>query len=415
MKKPLFQKRLLFLSMPDLRYILMLSHGKGSYYRARGYAEHLVERGYEIEIVTISEHNLLRPVIEKIKGVRIIHSPDLLWGRLRTGWDPWDCVWRILRIIRNRPDLIKCYDTRPVTVVPAFALKRLLKVPVVMSWGDWWGKGGTAAERSVGWSHRLEQLFLPIETFFEESFHCRADGLIVLSQALRERAIELGVPESKIRVILPGVDSERVRPGDRIRARQALGVPQNCFLYGYAGSLFTRDGELLVEAHRRVIERVPNATAVLIGHTRFRPAENASRNVISTGGKLSYERVLQWFAACDVLLLPLCNSVANRGRWPSKIAEYMAAGRAVVATAVGDVPALFRDASPGVLTAADPQSFAEGILKMYANADRDEMGRRGREIACQQLGWILQTNYVQEFLEQVYEQAQSAFPRPEYA
>ena len=398
-----------------LRNILMLSHGKGSYYRARGYAQHLVERGYDVEVVTISQGNLLRPVVEEINGVRIIHSPDLLWGRLRTGWDAWDCVWRILRLIRTRPDLIKCYDTRPVTLIPAFVLKRLFKVPVVMSWGDWWAKGGTATERSVGLSHHLERLFSPIETFFEESFQRYADGLIVLSQALRNRAMGLGVPESKIRIIVPGVDGERVRPGDRAAAREALGIAEDRFLYGYAGSLFTRDGDFLLEAHRRVMTKLPKATAALIGHTRYRPAESAAKNVISTGGGLSYETVLQWFAACDVLLLPLCDSIANRGRWPSKVAEYMAAGRPVVATAVGDLTALFKDRSAGVLTAADPKSFAEGILTVYANPSRDDMGRKGREIACKQLDWRLQTNYVQGFLEHVYEQAQTVFPRTEYA
>jgi glycosyltransferase involved in cell wall biosynthesis len=353
-------------NMPKLHHILMLSHGKGSYYRARGYAQHLVERGYEVEVVTISERNLLRPVVEEIRGVRIIHSPDLLWGRLRTGWDPWDCAWRILRLLRNRVDLINCYDTRPVSVIPAFTLKRLLNVPVVMSWGDWWGRGGTTAERSAGFSHRLEQLFSPIETFFEEFFHRHADGLIVLSEALRNRAIGLGVPESKIRIIVPGVDSERIRPGDKTAARESLGIAEDCFLYGYAGGLFPRDAELLLEAHRRVSTQVPNATAVLIGHTRYRPADGAFVNLISTG-KMSYEKVLRWFAACDVLLLPLSDSIANRGRWPSKAAEYMATGRPVVATAVGDVARLFADGRAGVLTAASPESFAEGILNPYAD------------------------------------------------
>jgi glycosyltransferase involved in cell wall biosynthesis len=396
----------------------MLSHGLGSYYRARGYAQHLVERGYKVDIVTISERNLLRPVVEEIKGVRIIHSPDLLWGRLRTGWDPWDCVWRIVRFLRTRVDLIKCYDTRPVTVIPAFALKRLLKVPVVMSWGDWWGRGGTSAERSVGFSRRLEQLLSPVETFFEERFHRRADGVIVLSDALRRRAIGLGVPESKIRIIIPGVDTERVRPGDRTVAREALGIAKDRFLYGYAGRLFPKDGELLVEAHRRVLAEVPNATAVLIGHARYharyRPAEGSARNIISTGGGLPYEKVLQWFAACDVLLLPFCDSIANRGRWPSKVAEYMSAARPVVATAVGDVTKLFADGRAGMLTAADPESFAQGILRMHADPDRAEMGYRGREIASRELLWRIQTNYVQKFLHEVYEQAQTPSRESQY-
>ncbi|MFL6354903.1 MAG: glycosyltransferase family 4 protein [Bryobacteraceae bacterium] len=401
--------------MPRLHRILMLSHGKGSYYRARGYAEHLVERGYEVQVVTISERNLISPVLEEIKGVRIIHSPDSMWGRLRTGWDPWDCAWRIARLLRTEVDLIKCYDTRPVSVLPTFALKRLLKVPVIMSWGDWWGRGGTTAERSVGVAHRLEQLFSPVETFFEESFHRYADGLIVLSQALRKRAIGLGVPESKIRIIVPGVDSERVRPGDRTAARHALGIPEHQFLYGYAGGLFPRDGDLLLEAHRRVLEKVSNATAVLIGHTRYQPVEGTAKNVISTGGGLSYDEVLQWFAACDVLLLPLSDSIANRGRWPSKVAEYMAAGRAVVATDVGDIASLFKNGRAGVLTAPDPYSFAQGILNLYARPDRAQMGIEGREVACSRLLWKVQASYVQDFLEHVYEQAKAPCREAQYA
>ena len=393
----------------------MLSHGLGSYRRALGYAQHLVERGYEVQVVSISERNLFRPVVEDIRGVRIIYSPDLLWGRLRTGWDPWDSAWRIFRFLRTRVDLIKCHDTRPVSVIPAFALKRLLKVPLVMNWGDWWGRGGTITERSVGWSHWLEQRFSPIETFFEESFHQHADGLIVLTEALRDRAIRLGIPESKIRIIVPGVDSERVRPEDRTAARRALGLPEEFFVYGYAGRLFPRDAQLLLEAHRRVAPHIPHATAVFIGNTKYRPADAAPVNLICTGGNLSYERVLQWFAACDVLLLPLCDSIANRGRWPFKAGEYMAAGRPVVATAVGDVAKLFADGSAGVLTAANPQSFAEGILKVYADPHRSAMGRRGREIACNQLRWTVQTDHVQGFLEQVYEEAQRSHPQSIYA
>ena len=401
--------------MPKLHNILMLSHGLGSYYRARGYAPHLVRRGYQVEIVTISQRNRWRPLVEEIEGARVIHSPDLLWGRLRTGWDPWDCAWRMLDLLRRPVDLIKCYETRPVTLLPAFALKRLLKVPVVTSWGDWWGRGGTTFERSTGWSHQLDRVFSPVETFFEESFHRYADGMIVLSEALRKRAVALGVPDEKIRTIIPGVDLERVRPGDRAAARQALGIPQDRFLYGYAGKIFPRDAALLMEAHGKVAAQVPDATVVLIGHSNYRGGEGRPSAVITTGGGLSYSTVLQWFAACDVMLLPLADSVANRGRWPSKVAEYMAAERAVVATAVGDVTRLFTDGRAGVLTAPDASSFAEGILRLYGDSKREAMGRTGRAIAREQLQWSTQADRIQDFLECVYEDRNAPATQPEYA
>jgi glycosyltransferase involved in cell wall biosynthesis len=400
--------------MAKLRNILMLSHGLGSYYRARGYAEQLVDRGYQVDVVTISERNRLHPFLEFNKGVRIIHSPDLLWGRLRTGWDAWDCVWRTLRLSGKRVDLIKCYDSRPVSVIPAFALKRLMKVPVVMNWGDWWGRGGTTMERSEGFSHQLDRIFSPIETFFEESFHRHADGVIVMSEALRKRAIALGVPESKIRIIVHGADTERVRPRDRTVARAALGLSQDTLLCGYLGAIFPRDAELLIQAHRRLLAEVPTAKTVLIGHTKYRIAEGAATNLIRTG-QLSYEGVLQWIAACDLMLLPLCDSIANRGRWPSKVVDYMAAGRPVVATNVGDVARLIGEGGAGLLTAANPESLAQGILRLYADPHRSEMGLRGREIACKRLLWTVQTDYLQEFLEQVYEEARRSSRQHEYA
>jgi glycosyltransferase involved in cell wall biosynthesis len=258
-------------------------------------------------------------------------------------------------------------------------------------------------------------MFSPVETYFEESFHRKADGLVVLSEALRQRAISLGVAAGKVRVIIPGVDLDRVRPGDRAAARQALGISSHTFLYGYAGKIFPRDAALLMEAHCKIAAGIADAAVVLIGHANYNSRTYMPGNVLLTGGNLSYATVLKWFAACDVLLLPLCDSIANRGRWPSKVAEYMAAERAVVATAVGDVARLFKDGRAGVLTEPNASAFADGILRVYADPQRDEMGRAGRKIAREQLLWSMQTDLVQNFLEHVYGEFHSACREHEYA
>jgi glycosyltransferase involved in cell wall biosynthesis len=53
-------------------------------------------------------------------------------------------------------------------------------------------------------------------------------------------------------------------------------------------------------------------------------------------GPLAYDQINPYLSACDVCWLPLCDSGANRGRFPFKLGDYMAVGKPVVATAVGD-------------------------------------------------------------------------------
>jgi glycosyltransferase involved in cell wall biosynthesis len=397
--------------MPELRKILMLSHGSGSYQRARGFGEYLAKDGYEVEVVTISEKSHWRGSSRTCDGLRVTQAPDLLCGRLRTGWDAWDSLWRTIRAIQFKPDLIKCYETRPVSALPAFTLRRFFGTPVITSWGDWWGHGGTTFERAVGGKHPFDAIFAPIETYFEEAFHPAADGVIVMSEALRKRALALGVPAHKIRVIHHGIDVDRVKLVDRAEARRALGIAADVPLFGYVGKIFPRDAGLLLEAQHIIQSQLPEAMIALIGNTNYKPLATGIPNLVLTG-LLSEPDLLNWLSACDLFLLPLFDSVANRGRWPSKVPEYMAAQRAVVATAVGDVSGIFSDGVAGILTAANANDFANGVLRLYRDPMRDEMGRRGRQIAAERFAWSVQAKALREFIEEVYQASQANLRAP---
>ena len=52
----------------------------------------------------------------------------------------------------------------------------------------------------------------------------QAAGLAAVSEALRERLIELGVPGSRVQVLRNGVDLELFAPQDRPVARRELGL-----------------------------------------------------------------------------------------------------------------------------------------------------------------------------------------------
>jgi glycosyltransferase involved in cell wall biosynthesis len=81
-------------------------------------------------------------------------------------------------------------------------------------------------------------------------------------------------------------------------------------------------------------------------------------------GFVSQAKLNDYLAACDILWLPLSDTIANRGRWPSKIVDYFAAGRPTVACAVGDIAALLERTEAGVACAPTSSEFARQTLHL---------------------------------------------------
>jgi glycosyltransferase involved in cell wall biosynthesis len=110
---------------------------------------------------------------------------------------------------------------------------------------------------------------------------------------------------------------------------------------------------------------------------------------VTITGRLPFESMLDHLSACEVLALPLSDTIANRGRWPSKVNEYVAVGRPTVACDVGDVASLLRDHDIGLLVRPETGEFAARIDELLADPARAAaMGERAREVA--------QTTYSQD-------------------
>jgi teichuronic acid biosynthesis glycosyltransferase TuaH len=86
----------------------------------------------------------------------------------------------------------------------------------------------------------------------------------------------------------------------------------------------------------------------------------------------SYLRII------DVGVVPYLDTAFNRGSFPLKTLEYLAAGRAVVAT---DLPAIRWLATELVCIAAGPTSFADQVDRLLAQRRTPAMEARRREFA----------------------------------
>ena len=248
------------------RRILMLVFnqvGKGTYWRAFHFACQLVRRGHSVTIVAMARERRFRGRERIVDGVRLVESPDLLWGPLRSGWDVWEALWRCQWTARQAFDLAHAFECRPTVLIPALYVKKTRHIPLVIDWCDWFGQGGSVEERP---NPLLRAGLRPVETFFEEHFRTRADATTVICTTLYAKAVALGVPPATIFSIHDGADVEGLYPQDRHEARRALGLPDGALIIGYVGAIFPRDAQLMACAFDRIRSAQPHARLLLIGY-----------------------------------------------------------------------------------------------------------------------------------------------------
>lgn len=120
----------------------------------------------------------------------------------------------------------------------------------------------------------------------------------------------------------------------------------------YVGSLWFPEGvRYLVEAFSGLIQEHPNAKLVIAGALEKSPRHDnivnqinelrINKSVITTGW-LDTSEVIALLSAADTLVLPQTNHLFSQAALPTKLAEYSAMGKAIIATSVGDVPTYFR-------------------------------------------------------------------------
>jgi len=359
--------------------ILFIVHNQtrkgGAYYRGLNLGAPLARRGHDITLMAIHPTAKWSTVERDLDGVRLVETPDLLWGVGRTGWDPWGTIQRLRWIRKHKFDIIHTVDTRPAVSLPAWLGRRASGASWVADWTDWWGRGGATSERD-GWLVR--SLIGPLEQWFEEKPRPHADGTVVISRALGQRAAELGIDKRTMLLLPPGADPSAIRETSVSAARAACGIPEGK-LIGYLGNIYQRDANLLFEALRLI--KTPNTRLLMVGEPGCQVAEAVQARVAITG-RLPFDTMLDYLSACDVLALPLSDTIANRGRWPSKVNEYVAVGRPTVACDVGDVADLLRDGEIGLLVRPDAEEFAMRLSELLEDPARaSEMGMRAREVA----------------------------------
>jgi len=372
--------------------ILLINHHdtrKTMHFRPGFFARKLALKGHEVTVLCLSDARRFGFELDIQDGVHYVRSPDLFWGKLRTGWDPWSLVNRIHLLRRREFDLVHAFETRPATIHPVRSYLRRCPGPLVMDWIDWWGRGGLIREQRPGW-YRI--LFGRLETFYEEHFRTLADGTTVISHALGERAVALGVPRETIYWIPNGAPVEEfsvVPPGTH---RREFGLPLDATILADSALDVTIGMDLLMETLKCVAREHPAVLFMMTGAKQRELTALAGRHGVAAYfrhlGRLPFGELGKALSCADLFVMPFRDCVANRGRWPGRIGSYMALGRPIVSNPVGEVALLMGQERIGLLAAETPDAFAGKILTLVRDGVlRQELGANARQLAERRFTW----------------------------
>jgi glycosyltransferase involved in cell wall biosynthesis len=239
---------------------------------------------------------------------------------------------------------------------------------------------------------------IPLLERFERLNLNAAARIFVVSEVERRNLLRLGIADEKIIVNPNGVDTERFRPDiGGVKARQELGIKEGEILAGFVGTFGPWHGVLtLAEAITRMPDDRP-VRFLLVGAGRFR--DEVERTIRTAGrkdrviftGHLEHERVPALLDACDILLsphVPLEDGSEFFGS-PTKLFEYMAMGKAIVASRLGQIGDVLEDEEGGLLIEpGNAGQLAEAILRLSGSRDlRERLGNAARRAAVERHTW----------------------------
>ena len=225
-----------------------------------------------------------------------------------------------------------------------------------------------------------------------------AARIFVVSEVERRNLLRAGVRDEKIVVNPNGVDTERFRPnigGERVRHELAIEADET--LVGFVGTFGPWHGVLALS---EAIKLVPDAARIrflMVGSGSLRSEvertlrEAGALNRVILTGSVEHERVPALLDACDVLVsphVPLEDGSEFFGS-PTKLFEYMAMGRGIVASRLGQIGDVLKDEETALLVEpGNVRELSEAIMRLANSPNlRERLGAAARREAIAHHTW----------------------------
>ncbi|ASV74964.1 Glycosyltransferase MshA involved in mycothiol biosynthesis [Thermogutta terrifontis] len=378
----------------------------GPSHALRGLVQEQVRRGHQVSILTTNAQSA-EPWMpddqfrERMNNDPAFSGAELFiargYGRTRPvarfTWTPQAYRWlrRRLADLDARPDIVHIHGVFSHLTTFAPRLARRFGVPYIMR------PAGTFAPRCMALGRTA------MKRWFTTLFVAKDLRLAAAVQAttpaekdeLRE---QFGL--NNVVVIPHGVAGVKDAQTDAPAARRALNIPERAKVLLYLSRLTPKKRpDWVIQAASKLLSEYPDLFTIFAGPDAGAESQLAAA-IASSGlngqvkrfGFVTGDQKRQLFEAADVLVLP-----SQSENFGVVVVEAMAHRLPVVVTP-GVASHIYVDASGCGLTVEDSVDALTDGIKKILQADKTELGQRGREYVRQHLTWIV----VSEKISEVY-------------
>ena len=321
--------------------------------------------------------------IEVIRAKHLVPPKMNALLRMRFEFSLWWNLKRVSKRFKNNEFdvVIGCIPTVAAGVIGNKIAKRL-SVPFGLIVQD---LSGTGAKQS---GLRGGALISKVAHLVEGSALHGADSLVVVSPAMRDVVIGLGVEPKSVSQVL-NYSARTIDPVDKVTARKKFGWAEGEFVVIHTGNMGAKqDLENVVKA-AEALGRSSVIKIYLIGHGN---QENtlkqlcAGKENISVMAAVSDEDYSALLSAADLLLVNE-RSTQMEMSLPSKLTSYLYSERPVLAAVPrGGATWKFLDGVAELVDAGDPKKLATKIEELSKNQSRcDQLAKLGSEFAVKHL------------------------------
>jgi len=306
-------------------------------------------------------------------------------------------------ILKFKPDFIYHRYTGYTFLVSRIAHR--MNIPLVLEFNSFDTWKLRHWESSKNFLKRIVQkVFLYRIVQKIENFNLSKSCLITtVSGPLRRDLLGIGIPEEKILVNYNGVDVNKFNPkvAESKRCQEIkrkLRIGQDKVVVGFSGTFGPWHGVVqLTEAIDSILRNglYTNIHFIIIGDGGKLKADMVKRlsgyNEVTFTGIIPYNRIQYYLAVCDILVSPHCLQSDGREFFgsPTKIFEYMAMGKGIVASNLGQIGKILKDNETAILV--EPENVGElvnGILRLVSSKDlRLKLGKKANDVVSKKYTW----------------------------
>jgi glycosyltransferase involved in cell wall biosynthesis len=355
------------------------------------FCEEFNRRGHEVTLVYFPNparrNNQTWIRKEGLSGVRVLPLPkfSLPQNVLR------------LRQLAEEVDVLYFQKAFPHAALPVLSAALLTGKPVHYDWDD----NETAISKEWTSVRAVHALFY----LFERWLPSMVETLSVSTQGLKELAIRYGAREEKIAMAPVGADTKQFLPAEpdpALMERLGIKPPVVIYIGQLEGGSYC---EGLLRAASAVLKKKPETRFLIVGGGYKLPDLKTLAKTLGIERQITFtdyvsqNLIPSYLSVADVAVAVFEDTDVSRYKSPLKIAEYMSAGKAIVANRVGDVSRMLGTA--GVLVdSPDPNELSSEILNLLNDPEaRRSLGKSARLRAETYYNWSKSAENILAVLE----------------